>query len=72
MTILPDVSAGKGFLVLCSVVFGVPEYARLLDALRVLSYTTLLLLDLFKTENVRENEGLPSVFSIVVYNGGKA
>ena len=39
--------------------------------LRTLSYTTLLLLDLVKTENVREKEGLPPVFPIVVYNGGK-
>ena len=41
-------------------------------ALRTLSYTTLLLLDLVKTGNVRENEGLPPVFPIVIYNGGKA
>ena len=40
-------------------------------ALRTLSYTTLLLLDLVKTENVREKEGLPPVFPIVVYNGGQ-
>ena len=41
-------------------------------ALRTLSYTTLLLLDLVKMGNVRENEGLPPVFPIVIYNGGKA
>ena len=41
-------------------------------ALRTLSYTTLLLLDLVKTGKVRENEGLPPVFPIVIYNGGKA
>ena len=41
-------------------------------ALRTLSYTTLLLLDLVKTGQVRENEGLPPVFPIVIYNGGKA
>ena len=41
-------------------------------ALRTLSYTPLLLLDLVKTGNVRENEGLPPVFPIVIYNGGKA
>ena len=41
-------------------------------ALRTLSYTTLLLLDLVKTGKVRENEGLPQVFPIVIYNGGKA
>lgn len=41
-------------------------------ALRTLSYTTLLLLDLVKTGNVHENEGLPPVFPIVIYNGGKA
>lgn len=41
-------------------------------ALRTLSYTTLLLLDLVKTENVCENEGLTPVFPIVIYNGGKA
>ena len=40
-------------------------------ALRTLSYTTLLLLDLVKTGNVRENEGLPPVFPIVIYNGSK-
>ena len=40
-------------------------------ALRTLSYTTLLLLDLVKTGKVRENEGLPPVFPIVIYNGGK-
>ena len=41
-------------------------------ALRILSYTTLLLLDLVKSGNVSEYEGLPSVFPIVIYNGGKA
>ena len=41
-------------------------------ALRTLSYTTLLLLDLVKTGKVRENDGLPPVFPIVIYNGGKA
>ena len=41
-------------------------------ALRTLSYTPLLLLDLVKTGKVRENEGLPPVFPIVIYNGGKA
>ena len=41
-------------------------------ALRILSYTTLLLLDLVKTGSVRENEGLPPVFPIVIYNGGRA
>ena len=41
-------------------------------ALRTLSYTTLLLLDLVKTGNIRESEGLPPVFPIVIYNGGKA
>ena len=41
-------------------------------ALRMLSYTTLLLLDLVKTGNICENEGLPPVFPIVIYNGGKA
>ena len=41
-------------------------------ALRTLSYTTLLLFDLVKTGKVRENEGLPPVFPIVIYNGGKA
>ena len=41
-------------------------------ALRTLSYTTLLLLDLVNTGKVRENEGLPPVFPIVIYNGGKA
>ena len=41
-------------------------------ALRTLSYTTLLLLDLVKTGNVHEHEGLPPVFPIVIYNGGKA
>ena len=41
-------------------------------ALRTLSYATLLLLDLVKTGKVRENDGLPPVFPIVIYNGGKA
>ena len=41
-------------------------------ALRTLSYTTLLLLDLVKTGKVRENEGFPPVSPIVIYNGGKA
>ena len=41
-------------------------------ALRTLSYTTLLLLDLVKTGAVREHEGLPPVFPIVIYNGSKA
>lgn len=41
-------------------------------ALRTLSYTALLLLDLVKTGKVHEGEGLPPVFSIVIYNGGKA
>lgn len=40
-------------------------------ALRTLSYTSLLLLDLVKTGKVREGEGLPPVFPIVIYNGGK-
>jgi len=41
-------------------------------ALRILSYTALLLLDLVKTGKVQESEGLPPVFPIVIYNGGKA
>lgn len=41
-------------------------------ALRTLSYTALLLLDLIKTGRVHEGEGLPPVFPIVIYNGGKA
>ena len=41
-------------------------------ALRILSYTTLLLLDLVKTGKVNEKEGLPPVFPIVIYNGGTA
>lgn len=41
-------------------------------ALRTLSYTALLLLDLIKTGKVHEGEGLPPVFPIVIYNGGKA
>lgn len=41
-------------------------------ALRTLSYTALLLLDLVKTGSVHEGEGLPPVFPIVIYNGGKA
>ena len=40
-------------------------------ALRTLSYTALLLLDLVKTGRVREGEGLPPVFPIVIYNGGR-
>jgi len=40
-------------------------------ALRMLSCTTLLLPDLVKTGNFRENEGLSLVFPIVIYNGGK-
>ena len=39
--------------------------------LRVLSYTALLLLDLVKSGAVREEEGLPPVFPMVIYNGGK-
>lgn len=41
-------------------------------ALRTRSYTALLLLDLIKTGKVHEGEGLPPVFPIVTYNGGKA
>ena len=37
-------------------------------ALRILSYTALLLLDLVKSGKVREQDGLPPVFPIVVYN----
>ena len=40
-------------------------------ALRILSYTALLLLDLVKSGKVREQDGLPPVFPIVVYNGNK-
>ena len=40
-------------------------------ALRVLSYTSLLLLDLVKTGKVHEGEGLPPVFPIVIYNGNR-
>ena len=50
------------------------EFQRSQDhwmALRILSYTALLLLDLVKTGKVREQDGLPPVFPIVVYNGNK-
>ena len=57
---------------LCGVASGVPEHARPLDGPEDAVYTTLLLLDLVKTGKVRENEGLPPVFPIVIYNGGKA
>ncbi|WP_298069519.1 Rpn family recombination-promoting nuclease/putative transposase [uncultured Mailhella sp.] len=40
-------------------------------ALRILSYTSLLLLDLVKTGRIKENEGLPPVFPIVIYNGSR-
>lgn len=40
-------------------------------ALRVLSYTALLLQDLVKSGAVREEEGLPPVFPIVIYNGSR-
>lgn len=40
-------------------------------ALRILSYTALLLLDLVKSGKVREQDGLPPIFPIVVYNGNK-
>ena len=40
-------------------------------ALRVLSYTSLLLLDLVKTGKVKEGEGLPPVLPIVIYNGNR-
>ncbi len=40
-------------------------------ALRMLSYTVLLLLDLIKSGALPENEGLPPVFPIVIYNGGR-
>ena len=38
----------------------------------MLSYTALLLPELVKTGNIRENEDLPPVFPIVIYNGNKA
>ena len=40
-------------------------------ALRMLSYTALLLLDLVKSGQARETEGLPPVFPVVIYNGGR-
>lgn len=40
-------------------------------ALRIVSYTALLLLDLVRTGAVREHEGLPPVFPIVIYNGSR-
>ena len=40
-------------------------------ALRILSYTALLLRDLVKSGKIREQDGLPPVFPIVVYNGNK-
>lgn len=40
-------------------------------ALRVLSYTALLLLDLVKSGQVSRGEGLPPVFPLVIYNGSK-
>ena len=41
-------------------------------ALRILSYTALLLLDLIKTKQIKKKEKLPAVFPIVIYNGIKA
>uniref|UniRef100_UPI00261835D8 Rpn family recombination-promoting nuclease/putative transposase n=1 Tax=uncultured Mailhella sp. TaxID=1981031 RepID=UPI00261835D8 len=40
-------------------------------SLRMLSYTSLLLLDLVKTGRIKEGEGLPPVFPIVIYNGSR-
>ncbi len=40
-------------------------------ALRILSYTSLLLLDLIKTGKVKKGNKLPPVFPIVIYNGIK-
>ena len=41
-------------------------------ALRLLSYTALLLLDLVKSGKIHEGEGLPPVFPIVIYHGSRA
>ncbi len=41
-------------------------------ALRVLSYTSLFLLDLVKTGKVKDDDALPPVFPVVIYNGGRA
>ena len=40
-------------------------------ALRIASYTALLLLDLVKSKEIRGREGLPPVFPIVLYRGEK-
>ncbi|MBQ6669343.1 MAG: Rpn family recombination-promoting nuclease/putative transposase [Deltaproteobacteria bacterium] len=40
-------------------------------ALRMLSYTALLLLDLVKSGQVEQKEGLPPVFPLVIYNGSR-
>ena len=40
-------------------------------ALRITSYTCLLLQDLIKAENIKADEGLPPVFPIVIYNGNR-